>query len=158
MSVLAAIRPAEWELPLFVHVLGSLVLVGSLVTAAWFLFGARRSEGLDGIRWGWRTLLYAALPSFLVMRVSAQWLASEEDLTDSDAAWIGIGFMTTDVGAILLIAALVGSGLAVRRLGSAEPAAEGAATPRGATVAAWATSLLIVAYVVAIWAMTTKPI
>ncbi len=166
MSLAAAIRPDDWGLPLFVHVLGAMMLVGTLVIAAWFLFAARRGNSLDGVRWGWRTLLFAALPSYIVMRVGAEWILSEEHLEDADFAWIGVGFITSDAGALLLIVALVAAGIAVRRAGRAQAAAAASAASgtgvpaagTGVAIAAWATSVLIVVYLVAIWAMTTKPI
>lgn len=157
------LRPDEWHLPLFVHVFGAMVLVGSLVVAAWFLFAARRGNSLDGIRWGWRTLLYAALPAYIVMRVGAEWILDKEGLEDADLAWVGIGFITSDAGALLLLVALVAAGIAVRRAGraSAAAAAPGTGAPAagaGVAIAAWATSLLILVYLVAIWAMATKPL
>ena len=164
MTLAAAIRPDEWDLPLFVHVLGAMVLVGSLVVAAWFLFSARRGDSLDGVRWGWRTLLFAALPAYIVMRVGAEWILSKEHLEDADLAWIGIGFITSDAGAVLLLVALVAAGIAVRRAGRARADAASAGTGSaaaggaGVAIAAWATSLLILAYLVAIWAMATKPV
>ncbi len=165
MTYAAAIRPDDWDFPLFVHVFGAMVLVGTLVVAAWFLFAARRDNSLDGVRWGWRTLLFAALPAYIVMRVGAEWIADEEKLTDSEAAWIGIGYLTSDAGALVLIVALVAAGIAVRRAGRAQAAAvasgaggAGTATGTGTAIAAWATAVLIVVYIVAIWAMATKPI
>ena len=41
MSILAAIRPDDWNLALFVHILGAMVLVGSLVLVATSLAGTR---------------------------------------------------------------------------------------------------------------------
>lgn len=160
MSALAAIsagaiRPDDWNLSLFIHVLAALVMVGALVTAAYFLFAARREGSLELTRYGFRTLLYATLPAFIVMRVTSQWVADKQGLTDSDAAWIGIGFITTDAGALILIGSTIATGLAVRRAGRAEGTA---AVGRAPAVAAWLTALLIVAYVVTIWAMTAKPV
>jgi hypothetical protein len=157
------LRPDEWHLPLFVHVFGAMVLVGSLVVAAWFLFAARRGNSLDGIRWGWRTLLYAALPAYIVMRIGAEWILDKEGLEDADFAWVGIGFIASDAGALLLLLALVTTGIAVRRAGRAQAAAvaPGTGAPAagaGVAVAAWATSLLILVYLVAIWAMAAKPL
>jgi hypothetical protein len=152
MSTLAAIRPDDWNVALFVHVLGAMVMVGALVTAASYLFVARRGGSVEAARVGFRSLLYAALPSFVVMRVGAQWIADEEGLADSDAAWIGIGYITSDFGALLVIVATVAAGLALRRAGRAE-----APTGPSASVAAWVVAVLIVAYLIAIWAMTTKP-
>ena len=90
--------------------------------------------------------------------------SSKEHLEDADLAWIGIGFITSDAGAVLLLVALVAAGIAVRRAGRvrAEAASAGtgsaAAGGAGVAIAAWATSLLILAYLVAIWAMATKPV
>lgn len=152
MSTLAAIRPDDWNLALFVHVLGAMVMVGALVTAASYLFVARRGGALQSARVGFRALLYAALPSFIVMRAGAQWIADEEGLADSDAAWIGIGYTVSDLGGLLVIAATVAAGLALRRAGRT-----GTSAGRSASVAAWVVAVLIVAYLIAIWAMTTKP-
>lgn len=159
MSLAAAIRASEWHLPLFLHVLGAMVLVGALVSAAWFLFSARRDGSLQGVVWGARILLLAALPSYILMRVAAEWILSEENLSDSDDAWIGIGFITTDAGAVLLLAALIAVGIVVRRARRAPAGAAGSAAASPAVaVAAWATTVLVAVFVVAIWAMTTKPI
>jgi hypothetical protein len=147
MSLLAAIRPDEWNLPLFVHVLAAFVMVGALVTAAAYLFAARRDGSLELTRAGFRTLLIGALPAFIVTRIAAQWLVSEENLEDVEAAWIDVGFISTDVGLLVLIGATVAAGLAVRR-------AEGV---RGVSLAAWLVALLIVVYAVVIWTMATKP-
>lgn len=147
MSLIATIRPDDWNLALFVHVLGAFVMVGALVTAAAYLFAARRDGSLELTRAGFRTLLLAALPAFIVNRIAAQWLLSEEGLEDAELAWIDFGFISTDIGALVLIAATVAAGLAVRR-------AEGV---RGVSLAAWLVALLIVVYAVVIWMMATKP-
>ena len=76
MIELAAIRPDDWNLPLFLHVLGALMTIGALVTAASFLFAARRGDSVALTRFGFRSLLIGALPAFLVMRVAAQWISS----------------------------------------------------------------------------------
>jgi uncharacterized membrane protein len=96
MSVLAIVRPDDWNLALFVHVLGAMVIVGALVLAASYLFAARRGGSLQATRVGFRSLLYVALPSFVAMRVGAQWIADEEGVADSDAAWIEIGYIVSD--------------------------------------------------------------
>jgi hypothetical protein len=147
MSLLAAIRPDEWNLPLFVHVLAAFIMVGALVTAATYLFAARRDGSLELTRAGYRTLLVGALPAFIVTRLAAQWIVSEENLEDVEAAWIDVGFISTDVGLLVLIGATVAAGLAVRR-------ADGV---RGVSLAAWLVALLIVVYAIVIWTMATKP-
>ncbi len=126
----AAIRPDDWSLALFLHILGALAMVGALATAVYFLFLARRDGSLQTMRTGFRWLVFGALPSFLVMRIGAQWIASKEGLEDSDAAWIGIGFMASDLGALLIIGSTIATGLAVRRALRADGAAAAGARPR----------------------------
>ena len=147
MSLLATIRPDDWNLALFLHVLAAFVMVGALVTAAAYLFAARRDGSLELTRAGFRSLLIAALPAFIATRLSAQWLVSKEGLEDAELAWLDFGFITTDVGLLVLIGATVAAGLAVRR-------AEGV---RGVALAAWLVAALIAVYAVVIWMMATKP-
>ena len=146
--MIGAIRPSEWDLPLILHVGGAMVLVGALACAAVLLIAAARAEdGGDSLRVAMRTLLWGAIPAFIVMRVGAEWIASEQDV-DEDAAWIGIGYITSDSGALLLIIATVLTALAARR---------GVAGGR----VRWAAGLslfMIAAYAVALWAMTTQPV
>jgi hypothetical protein len=154
VDLLATIRPGEWELPLFLHVLGAMAMVGALALALIYLVPAWRGGSLDSLSLGFRTLLYAALPSFIVMRVAAQWIADEQGYTGDDVpGWVNVGFITTDAGLLFLVIALIVAGVAVRRARRAgtEP---GAGSTRTATVLV---SVLLVAYLVAIWAMTAKP-
>ena len=146
MTVLALLRPTEWEIPLFVHVLGAMVLVGALLLSATSLVGAWRGENTGALRLGYRSLLVVALPAWLVMRVSAQWLL-EESAFDEDEAWIGIGFGTSEVSLLLLIAATVLAGRSTRR-------AEAGGRVRAAVILV---GIVLVFYAIAIWAMTTKP-
>ncbi len=148
--IVAAIRPDDWNLPLLVHVVGATVLVGALVTTSAILLLARRAASpLAGL--GFRTLLLGALPGWVVMRAGGQWIDSRQEPPD-DAAWIGIGYVTADVGLLLLVAATAVAGLAARRVGRA------ATRPgRLAAAAAVLSLVLLSAYAVAVWAMTTKP-
>jgi hypothetical protein len=141
-DVLALVRPDDWNLALLFHVAGAMVLVGALVLAA----TALADNGVGSLRLGYRSLLIAALPSWLVMRVAAQWVLDESGF-DEEEGWIGIGFITSELGLLLLIAATVCAGIAVRR-------GERPGLQRASLVL---TSLLIVMYVVTIWAMTDKP-
>jgi hypothetical protein len=146
MSVLAAIRPDDWNVPLFVHVLSAMVLFGAVVLAALSVAG----DSQAGLRLGFRSLLIGAVPAWIAMRLSAQWIASEENLLDEGVetpAWVDIGFMTSEGSFLFLIAATVCAGIAVRR--------ERGGGLRSATLVLVA--ITIVAYVVALWAMSTKP-
>ena len=153
-----ALRADSVNLPLLLHVTGATILVGVLAVVAASLLraaGGREPGGtLVLARFGFRALLIGAIPSYLLMRISAEWLVVEENLDEleEDPAWIGIGYITTDIGLLLLIAATVLSGLAARKL-RAEPGAMG----RGGRAAAVLCLLLLLAYTVAIWAMTAKP-
>ena len=85
------------------------------------------------------------------MRGAAEWIASEENV-DEDAAWIGIGYIVTDLGLLVLIVVTVLAGLGKRRAdrGTKEPG-------RLIRPATALTLFLIAAYAVALWAMTAKP-
>jgi hypothetical protein len=142
MSVLAAIRPDDWNLALFVHILGAMALVGSLGLVA-------TSIAADNVRLGFRTLWIAVIPSWIVMRVGAQWIASKEGVDDIDPtpSWVDIGYSTSEGSFLLLIIATICAGIAARR-------ARGGGL-RTATLVLVGISLAV--YVFAIWAMATKP-
>ena len=149
----AAIRPDSVDLPLTLHILGAMTLVGTLVLAASALFASWRGSAAGLVRLGYRSLLWAALPAWIVMRVSAQWVADEGGWLDVDPepAWIGIGFASAEPTLLFLIVATVLSGRELRKM-------EGGGETSGLTrTAAVLVALTIVAYLVAIWAMSTKP-
>ena len=137
---------SDWDVPLFFHVLGAMVMVGALLLAATSLVAAWRADDGGALRLGYRALLYGALPAWLVMRVFAQ-ITLEESPFDDEETWVGLGFMTSEVGFVLQVAATVLAGLSVRR-------AAGGTRVRVAVVLV---GLVLVLNLVAIWAMTTKP-
>jgi hypothetical protein len=152
MSVLAAVRPDEWNFPLFLHVFGAMVLVGGLLTSASVLAYARGDARF--LRLGYWSLLAVSLPGWVVMRIGAQWIYTEEgwdDLPDdAEPDWIGIGAVAADAGGLILLVSLVVGGVGVYRL------REGKGS--GLLKATLVLSLiLLAAYVVAVWAMTGKP-
>lgn len=148
--MLAAIRPDSWNFPLLLHVLGASVLVGGLVVAvaAQFLGWRRPDDAAAFGRLAFRALLFAAFPAWWVMRVGGQWIYSKEGLDelDPEPAWVGVGFVTADFGGLLLLVSIVLAGLGARRQGSV--------LGRIATVVV---TIVLVAYLVATWAMTAKP-
>jgi hypothetical protein len=152
MSVLAVIRPDSWNFPLLVHVFGAMVLVGGLLTGASALAFARGE--VRSLRLGYWSLLALALPGWVVMRIGAQWIYSKEgwdDLPEGDEpAWLGVGYVTADVGGLVLLLSLIVGGVGVYRL------REGKGS--GLLKATLVLSLvLLAAYVVAVWAMSGKP-
>ena len=150
MSTLAAIRPDDWNFPLFLHVLGAMVLVGATLTAASSVAFARGDTTL--LRIGYWSLLAVGLPGYILMRIGAQWIYSKEGLDDApiEAAWTGIGFIVADAGALLLLVALIVGGIGMYRLRTGGG--------RGLlTGALWISVLLLAAEIVAVWAMGAKP-
>ena len=156
MSVLAVIRPDETSLALFVHVLGAMVLVGGAFTALGALLLSWRGAGRDVAsyaRLAFRALLFAALPGWIVMRIGAEWVYSEEGWSGvpDEPSWLGFGYVIADGGGIILLVTLIVAGIGARRL--RRDGGRGALV-RVATVLA---ALLLVAYLVAVWAMSAKP-
>jgi cytochrome b561 len=151
--VLAAIRPDAWNFPLFLHVGGAMALVASLVVALYTIRIARQRGDQPAVLFAHRTLWRFALPAYIVMRVGAQWIVSKENLENSNDAWIGIGFTTSDLGLLLLLIGVLLTGLMARRAKQGTTVA-GAGPLRAAGILA---GILVVAYIVTIWAMTTKP-
>ncbi len=149
-SLLALSRPTDWNFPLFVHVLGAMILVGGLLTGASVILFARGDVRF--LKLGYWTLLAVALPGYVVMRIGAQWIYSKEglDKLPDDPTWIGIGFIVADAGALLVLIALILGGIGVRRLRSGN----GAGLLKASMVIAW---VVLAAALVAVWAMAGKP-
>ena len=142
MSLLAAIRPDAWNLALFVHIVGAMVLVGSLVLVA-------TSLAARDLRLGFRSLLLGVIPGWIVMRGAAEWVAEKEKVNDIDPTpdWVGIGYSVADPMLLLIIISTVCAGLAARRQSTG-----------GLRITALVlVGIMLVASLVAIWAMSTKP-
>jgi hypothetical protein len=152
VSVLAAVRPDSWNVPLLVHVLGAMVLVGGLVTATSALAFAKGDARL--LRLGYWSLVAISLPGYVVMRLGAQWIYSKEHWDDVPdrllPGWIGIGFAIADLGGLLLLITLIVGGIGVRQLRSGK----GGGLLKATLVLS---VVLLAAYVVAVWAMAGKP-
>jgi uncharacterized membrane protein len=155
MSVLAAIRPDDWNFPLLLHVLGAMLLVGGLTAAATSLWLGWSRDSATLSRLGFRSLLFVAFPAWWLMRIPGQWIASKEgfDGSDEDPAWLGIGYITAEAGGLLILISLILTGLGVRRMRGTEP-------PRASTMVRVGTvlvTIVLAAYLVAVWAMSAKP-
>jgi hypothetical protein len=152
MSVLAAVRPDEQLFPLFLHVLGAMILVAGLLAGAGALVFARGDVG--SLRLGYWSLLAISLPGWILMRIGAQWIYSEQGWDDlpegEEPTWLGIGYTVADLGGLVLLVSLFAGGVGVYRL------RDGKGT--GLLKATLALGLiLLAAYVVAVWAMSGKP-
>jgi hypothetical protein len=130
------------SLALFVHILGAMTLVGSLVLVLVAL--ADRD-----LRLGYRSLLFGVVPGWIVMRGGAEWIAEKQGVNDIDPTpqWVDIGYSVADPMLLFIIISTVCAGLAARRQSTGG---------LRATVLVLV-SLMLVASVVAIWAMSTKP-
>jgi hypothetical protein len=153
--VLAALRTNDFDWPLLLHVVGAMLLVGTLFAAVIVLVADRR-RSLKGepsglTRLGFGILVLGVLPSYVLMRVGAEWTYSVADFNE-DPDWVGVGYVISDVGLLLIAVTLTLAGIASRR-------AKRSGSGGGGLVAASAvlSSILLLAYVVAVWAMTTKP-
>jgi hypothetical protein len=149
MSVLAAVRPDDWNFPLFVHVLGAMILVAGLVTGASALAFAKGDAKM--LRLGFWALMLVSFPGWIIMRLGAEWVASKgwNDVSNKPT-WLDIGMIIADAGGLILVITLILGGVGVRRLDRGQ----GAGLLKAVLVLS---VVLLAAYVVAVWAMAGKP-
>jgi hypothetical protein len=153
-ELLAAIRPDEQSFALLLHLVGATVVFGALLASATSLLLARGETRL--LRLGYFSLLLVGLPGLILLRLAGQWLyqlQKWDELKDQigEPAWLTIGFVVADWGGLLFLLALALGGIGVRRLRAGK---SGAGLLQATTVIAL---ILILAYAVAVWAMTGKP-
>jgi hypothetical protein len=151
VTVLAVIRPDSWNFPLFLHVLGAMILVGGLLTSASTLGFARGDVRF--LRLGYWSLLAVSLPGWILMRAGGEWIASKEGWTKSGVkspTWLDIGSLLADLGGVILLISLIVGGIGVYRLRKGK----GYGLLKGTLVLS---IILLAAYVVAVWAMAGKP-
>jgi hypothetical protein len=156
MTAPAAIRPDQWDLPLFLHVLGALTLIGTLALTSAFLFAAWRDGSSANLRLALRSLTLGVIPAWLILRVSAEWIADKEGINDLDKppAWIDIGYIASDLSFLLIVITSLLGWFTLRRAragGTAEPS-------QAARTASVLVAQLLILNLVALWAMTTKPV
>ncbi|HEX9597941.1 MAG TPA: hypothetical protein VF963_01070 [Gaiellaceae bacterium] len=132
--------------PLFLHVLGAMSLFGDVATVTILAYAALRKPEFAAIlrRLAFTVTLLGIWPSFIAMRIGAQWVARHEGLANSNATWIGIGFGISDGGVIVLALITVVAWLALRR-------------PRAGPYLAGLATLYLIALGVAWFAMSAKP-
>jgi hypothetical protein len=142
--MLALLRPDSWDFPLFLHVLGAIVLVGATAATALAASSAGGSLLLRRVAFG--ALTAVALPAWVLMRIAGQWIESKWDF-DEEPAWIDVGYTVAEPGLVILLVATFVSWLGIRRPERRWPAL---------TVAALAI-VYLAALLVTMWAMTAKP-
>lgn len=155
-ALTAAIRPDSWNFSLFLHVLGAMITVGAVALAVATLFLAWSNGSERSLKLAFRALLFVALPSFIVMRVGAELIADKEGLNEEgvDVTWVNIGYIVSDPGLLFLIASTILVNVGYRRVRDSK--AKGPDTV--VHVAGVLLSLTLVGFLVAVWAMTTKPV
>ena len=115
MNLVHAIRPSDENVALLLHVLGAMLLVGGLLTAASSLALARESVNL--LRLGYVALLAVALPGWIAMFAGRNGSTARKVSRTSPSARVGLtGFLAAEFGGVLLLAALILGGVGVRRL------------------------------------------
>jgi hypothetical protein len=152
--MLAALRPDEQSFALLLHLVGATIVFGALLASATSILLARGDTRV--LRLGYFSLLLVGLPGLILMRAAGQWLydlQKWDELPDQfdQPAWLGIGFVVADWGGLLFLISLALGGIGIYRLRQDKNAT-------GLLNATMLISLvLIVGYVVAVWAMTGKP-
>jgi type IV secretory pathway VirB6-like protein len=153
-ELLAAIRPAGQDFPVLLHIVGATIVFGALLASAASIALARGQIRL--FRLGYFSLLFVALPGWILLRLSGEWVYRKQGWNDipdqfSDPTWLRIGFGVADWGGLLFLLALAVGGVAVLRMRSGK---SGVGLLRVTMTLA---VLLAIGYVVAVWAMTGKP-
>jgi hypothetical protein len=98
-------------------------------------------------RVAFRTLLIVGLPAYIVFRIGAQWIYDKEfPDVDEDPTWVGIGYIVSDLGALLFLISLILAGVAVWK-------------PKGwlSKTSGVLSVIILIGLVVAVWAMGAKP-
>ena len=144
--MIALVRPGAWNFPLFLHVLGAVVLFGGVFSVAVLSVTALRREQHAFLlrRLAFTAMLLLVWPAYVVMRAAAQWVLTREGLDDSSPGWVGVGFVVSDAGIVVLLLLTLLGWLALRR-------------PRAGTALAGLSVLYVLALGVAWFAMSAKP-
>ena len=146
LLAVAPLRPDSAEFPLFLHVLGAMILVGATLAAAVLAWaGGARATVARATSW---TLLAVAIPAWVLMRGGAQWVYSREGYNGKhDPGWLRLGLNMSDLGLVVLLLATASAYWWSRRAGAGW---------QGRAVAILA-SLYLALLAVTWWAMAGKP-
>ena len=144
MTVLAFSRPF-W--PLFLHVLGAMTTFGAIFTAVLLSYIAWNRPEAAFIRRATFFTLLTAIPFYILLRVFAEIMYSDEKdaFGGNDPTWVGIGYITSDAGLLLLLIS-IGCAFWWKRSGK----------PVAGRIVAVLTSILLVMLTVAMLAMSGK--
>ena len=139
---------------MLLHIVGATIVFGALLASVGSLALARGQVRM--FRVGYFSLLFVALPGWILMRLSGEWIYRKQGWNDvpdqlQDPTWLRIGFGVADWGGLLFLVALIVGGVAVLRMRSGKSGAGLLKVTMSIAV------VLAVGYVGAVWAMTGKP-
>jgi hypothetical protein len=146
--IVAILRPNDQDFPLFLHVLGAMLLFGSVAAVVIVGFAARRWREHAAVlaRIAFRTSLFVVIPAWVLMRLAGGWIADKE-FPDDTPGWVDVGFIVSEPGLIVVLALVIVAWLSARKGGIGRLAA---ATPILA-------SIYLAALAIAVFAMSAKP-
>jgi uncharacterized membrane protein len=104
--MLAIIRPGAWNLPLFLHVLGAVILFGTTAAVAIVGFASRSRTDYAALlsRVAMRTFLFGIVPGWILMRAGAAWILSKEyPHGASTPGWVNVGIVVSEGGGVVLL-------------------------------------------------------
>ena len=144
--MLAFLRPEAWNLPLFLHVFGAVVLFGGLAAVLMLSVAADRIPGqaVFARNFAFWSMIFVVWPGYLVMRGAAQWIYDKEDLHPRFPSWVAIGVGVADGGVVVLLGLTLLGWITRKR-------------PRYGFWFGLLTGIYLVALGVAWWAMSAKP-
>ncbi len=162
---------SDWNFPLLVHIAGAMILVGGMIASATAFLVARGD--VRKLRLGFYSLLFVALPGLVIAKFGATWIWSKfsgKSFISSafpsrdDPHWIMIGGTALDGGGALLVLAIILGWFGLKRLDGGQddflakvPVVRnmsGATLLKGSTIIS---VVLLVGYVLAVWAMGARP-
>jgi hypothetical protein len=155
--MLASICGPTCGFPLFLHVLGAIVLFGGTTTVAILAFASLSRDAPSAAllrRVAFFTMLAVVWPGLIAMRLAGQWVLSGDlysGLEDSNPTWLGIGLLVSDIGVLVVALTTLFSWLAYRQTRPDRP------RPATAQVFAGLATIYLVALAVAWFAMSAKP-
>ena len=153
MSVLAGIRPTDWNWILFGHLLTAFLLVGGMIVVVLVSLATRRArpEQLPLLRViAFRTNLIVVIPMYVLIHVFGPMLANRE-YPDEDPGWLGPSFMLATLGILLALLLAALQFWVLRRLRAAKTAGW------QEWIADWLPVLLLASLVAVIVLMAGKP-
>jgi hypothetical protein len=132
---------------LFVHVLGSLILFGSVLAVTILAYAALRlapEPAQFARRVAFWTTLVLMVPAWIAMYFGGFWVLDHEGLDQDTPGWADAGARIGDLGAVLVLLLLVVGWFSIRR-------------PRLGGLVAGLATLYLVALAVAWFFMSGKP-